>query len=63
MKESQHGRVTAIIPARNEAANIARVVRSVAAQKGVREILVVDDESQDRTGDILAALKPEIPEP
>jgi chlorobactene glucosyltransferase len=62
MKESQQGRVTAIIPARNEEANIARVVRSVAAQKGVREILVVDDESQDRTGEILAGLKSEIPE-
>jgi glycosyltransferase involved in cell wall biosynthesis len=62
MKESQHSRVTAIIPARNEEANIARVVRSVAAQKGVGEILVVDDESQDRTGEILAGLKSEIPE-
>lgn len=62
MKENSQGRVTAIIPARNEEANIARVVRSVAAQKGIREILVVDDQSQDRTGEILAGLKAEIPE-
>jgi chlorobactene glucosyltransferase len=61
MKEDSQGRVTAIIPARNEEANIARVVRSVAAQQGIREILVVDDQSQDRTGEILAGLKAEIP--
>ena len=62
MTENSQGRVTAIIPARNEEANIARVVRSVAAQESIREILVVDDESQDRTGEILRGLKAEIPE-
>jgi chlorobactene glucosyltransferase len=62
MKGNAQGRVTVIIPARNEEANIARVVRSVAAQKGIREILVVDDQSQDRTGEILAGLQTEIPE-
>ena len=39
-----------IIPARNEEVNIARVVRSLANQQGIREILVVDDQSADRTG-------------
>lgn len=54
-------RVSVIIPARNEEANIARALRSLANQKGVREILVVDDQSEDRTADILVSLAPEIP--
>lgn len=61
MKENNGGGVTAIIPARNEEANIARVVRSIAAQEGIREILVVDDQSEDRTGEILNELQAEIP--
>jgi glycosyltransferase involved in cell wall biosynthesis len=55
------GRVSVIIPARDEEATIATVVRSVAAQQGIAEILVVDDQSQDRTGTILEDLKAEIP--
>ncbi|MBI1940903.1 MAG: glycosyltransferase [Acidobacteria bacterium] len=55
------GRVSVIIPARNEEAAIASAVRSVAAQRGVREILVVDDQSEDRTGEILRGLKAELP--
>ena len=54
--------VSAIIPARNEEANIARCVRSVASQWGVREIIVADDNSQDRTNAILEDLKHEIPQ-
>src|SRR6516162_10327392 len=54
--------VSAIIPARNEEANIARCVRSVASQRGLREIIVADDNSQDRTNAILEDLKHEIPE-
>jgi len=50
-----------IIPARNEEVNIARVVRSLANQPGVREILVVNDQSVDRTGEILGSLEAEIP--
>lgn len=61
MSETFPDRVSVIIPARNEEANIARAVRSVAAQQGVLEILVVDDQSQDRTGEILEGLKSEIP--
>ena len=53
--------VSAIIPARNEEANIARCVRSVASQRGVREIIVADDNSQDRTNTILEGLRREIP--
>lgn len=61
MSENKHQRVSAVIPARNEQENIARAVRSVAAQAGVQEILVVDDQSQDGTREILQELKSEIP--
>ena len=58
--ENSDGRVSVIIPARNEEANIARAVRSVAAQEDVREILVVDDQSTDCTSEVLEALKAEV---
>ena len=61
MSEASQGRVSVIIPARNEEANIERVVRSVAGQEDVREILVVDDRSEDRTGKILEQLRSSIP--
>jgi glycosyltransferase involved in cell wall biosynthesis len=55
-------KVSAIIPARNEALTIARTVRSVAAQPEVIEIIVVNDNSTDGTAAILEALKTEIPQ-
>jgi len=61
MTDESDGRVSVIIPARNEEANIERAVRSVAAQRGVREIIVADDQSSDRTGEILERLGSEIP--
>ena len=58
-------RVSAIIPARNEEANIAACVRSLVAQgpalENALEIIVADDGSQDRTAEIaheLAATNP-----
>jgi len=53
--------VSAIIPARNEEASIARAVESVAAQLEIGEVIVVDDQSSDRTGAILAELAARIP--
>ncbi len=53
--------VSAIIPARNEETSIARAVESVAAQPEIVEIIVVDDQSTDRTAAILAELAARIP--
>jgi glycosyltransferase involved in cell wall biosynthesis len=53
--------VSAIIPARNEEASIARAVESVAAQLEVGEVIVVNDQSTDRTRAILAELATHIP--
>jgi glycosyltransferase involved in cell wall biosynthesis len=53
--------VSAIIPARNEERTIARAVRSVAEQPEIREIIVIDDQSSDRTGEILRQLGAEQP--
>jgi len=48
--------ISAIIPARNEEASIAHAVESVAAQPEVEEVIVVNDQSTDRTGEILQEL-------
>src|SRR5512146_1180394 len=61
MPERDEGAVSVIIPARNEEMNIERVVRSVARQGRVREVIVVDDASTDRTPEILAGLRRDIP--
>jgi chlorobactene glucosyltransferase len=53
--------VSAIIPARNEEASIARAVESVAAQPEIGEVIVVDDQSTDGTGAILTELRSRIP--
>jgi hypothetical protein len=53
--------VSVIIPARNEEASIARAVESVAAQLEIGEVIVVNDQSTDRTGAILAELAARIP--
>ncbi|HET9177921.1 MAG TPA: glycosyltransferase [Terriglobia bacterium] len=61
MPGSDEGTVSVIIPARNEELNIGRVVRSIAPQRRLREMIVVDDESTDRTAEILAGLEHEVP--
>jgi glycosyltransferase involved in cell wall biosynthesis len=53
--------VSAIIPARNEEDSIARTVESVAAQPEIGEVIVVNDQSTDRTGEILAELAARVP--
>jgi glycosyltransferase involved in cell wall biosynthesis len=52
--------VSAIVPARNEEAVIETCVRSLARQAEIAEIFVVDDQSTDRTAEIVRGLMPEI---
>ena len=50
------GRVSAVVPARNEEESIAACVESLAVQKEISEILVIDDQSSDRTAEIVSSL-------
>jgi cellulose synthase/poly-beta-1,6-N-acetylglucosamine synthase-like glycosyltransferase len=55
-------RVSVVVPARNEEENIERCVRSLAASQypsGLWELIVVNDRSSDRTGEILRRLQTE----
>lgn len=50
-------RLSVIVPARNEAKNIAATLRSLLAAEGVSlEIIAVDDRSTDRTGAIMETM-------
>jgi glycosyltransferase involved in cell wall biosynthesis len=53
--------VTAIVPARDEEAVIASCVESLALQPEIAEILVVNDQSTDKTAEIVHGLMPKIP--
>jgi glycosyltransferase involved in cell wall biosynthesis len=58
--------ISGILPAHNEEANIERSVRAMAAALGDAsgdfELIVTDDGSSDRTGEILASLQANEPE-
>ena len=55
-------RVGVVIPARDEAAAIEATVRSLLAQEGVDiDLVVVNDGSTDRTGEILDRVAAEDP--
>jgi glycosyltransferase involved in cell wall biosynthesis len=53
--------VSAIVPARNEERTIGRSVASLAEQPEIREIIVVNDQSSDATGEILRRLAADEP--
>lgn len=55
------GRITAIVPARNEELVIATCVRALAQQAEITQIVVVNDQSTDRTAEIVLALTAEVP--
>lgn len=61
MNDQHPSPVSAIIPARNEEPNIAWAVASLAAQPEIREMIVADDQSEDRTPEILSQLQREYP--
>jgi glycosyltransferase involved in cell wall biosynthesis len=52
--------ISAIVPARNEEAVIEVCVRSLARQAEIAEIFVVDDQSTDRTAEIVRGLMPQV---
>jgi cellulose synthase/poly-beta-1,6-N-acetylglucosamine synthase-like glycosyltransferase len=58
---SNIGRVSAIVPARDEEAVIAACVESLAVQKEIAEVLVIDDQSSDRTAEIVGSLSTQYP--
>jgi glycosyltransferase involved in cell wall biosynthesis len=53
---SRSNDISAIVPARNEEAVIAACIESLAAQTEIAEIIVVNDQSSDRTAEILREL-------
>src|SRR5207245_2441983 len=53
--------VSAIVPARDEQATIARAVLSLAAQPEIGEIIVINDQSTDGTRAILEELAASVP--
>jgi hypothetical protein len=55
-------RVSAIVPARNEENVIAVCVESLTQQKEISEVLVVSDQSSDRTAEIVAQLMEKYPQ-
>jgi glycosyltransferase involved in cell wall biosynthesis len=53
--------ITAIVPARNEEAVIAACIESLALQPEIAEILVVNDQSTDKTAEIVRGLMAKLP--
>ncbi|HEY1483063.1 MAG TPA: glycosyltransferase [Candidatus Acidoferrum sp.] len=54
--------ISAIVPARNEEEVIAVCVASLTQQGEISEVIVVDDQSSDRTAEILAGLTTKYPQ-
>jgi glycosyltransferase involved in cell wall biosynthesis len=54
-QEASVRRISAIVPAYNEAARIAPVLEVLVSYPGFTEVLVVDDGSTDGTGEVAAA--------
>lgn len=53
--------ITAVVPARNEVDVIASCIESLACQTEIAEILVVNDQSTDKTAEVVRGLIPAIP--
>ncbi len=50
------GTVSVVVPARDEEARSAGVLEPLRGERGVSEVLVVDDESSDRTAEVAERL-------
>jgi glycosyltransferase involved in cell wall biosynthesis len=61
-KNGARATVSAIVPARNEEATIAACVEGLANQTEIHEILVVDDQSTDKTAEIVRGLMVKFPQ-
>lgn len=57
---SRQARILVVIPAYNEAANIAEVTRRVKSAAPSADVLVIDDGSRDATADIAASAGAEV---
>jgi len=53
--------ISAIVPARNEEASIAACIESLARQPEISQILVVNDQSTDKTAEIVRGLMATVP--
>lgn len=53
--------ITAVVPARDEEAVIATCIESLASQPEITEILVVNDQSTDKTAEVVRGLGSKIP--
>ena len=56
LARTELGRITALVPARNEAATITDTLSRLAAQGPLARIVLIDDESDDGTGDLARGL-------
>lgn len=52
IREAPAGNISVVIPARNEAQRLAECIEPLRGAPGVREVIVVDDQSSDATADI-----------
>ena len=52
IREAPAGNISVVIPARNEAQRLAECIKPLRGAPGVREVIVVDDQSSDATADI-----------
>ena len=62
MREMHPNMISAIVPARNEQEVIAGCVNALARQPEIAEIFVADDQSTDKTAEIVKALIATIPQ-
>src|SRR6266436_763072 len=58
---SRSALISAIVPARNEEASIAACIDSLACQPEISQILVVNDQSTDKTAEIVRGLMATVP--